>query len=171
MADKQVRWHCPNSLTEGPENFGHPAVLAPTKPRRDDVRRYCLECSRGSGRLVKRVPRVLEKKRETREEARRRRTQERRARERAKRDETKRAKLQEQAADYAITFTRAAGGGEVEKVYDNERVALRNRRRFIADGAKFADGPQNVKLWKIQAGWRYRACFDGRKFKGWEICT
>jgi hypothetical protein len=23
-----------------------------------------------------------------------------------------------------------------------------------------------VKLWKIQGGWRYRACFDGRKFKG-----
>jgi hypothetical protein len=41
-------------------------VLAPTRPRLDDVRRYCLECSKGSGRLVRRVAEALEKKRAAR---------------------------------------------------------------------------------------------------------
>jgi hypothetical protein len=30
-------------------------VLAPSKPRRDDVRRYCLDCSKRTGRLVERT--------------------------------------------------------------------------------------------------------------------
>jgi len=55
---RAVRWICP---TEGSE---HAAVLAPSKPRRDDVRRYCLECSKATGRLVARVPPALEKARE-----------------------------------------------------------------------------------------------------------
>lgn len=50
-----TRWECPNEK--------HPAVLAPTKPRKDDVRRYCLPCSEASGRLAPRVARALEAKR------------------------------------------------------------------------------------------------------------
>ena len=38
--------------------------LAPTRPRRDDVRRYCLSCSESTGRLVERVAPALERKRE-----------------------------------------------------------------------------------------------------------
>jgi hypothetical protein len=55
---RNVRWICP---TEGAD---HAAVLAPSKPRNDDVRRYCLECSRATGRLVRRVPPALDKARE-----------------------------------------------------------------------------------------------------------
>lgn len=57
-----TRWTCPNGK--------HPAVLAPTKPRRDDVRRYCLPCSEAKGRLVQRVAPTLEARRECAEEKR-----------------------------------------------------------------------------------------------------
>lgn len=54
---KQARWVCP--LCEH-------GKLAPTRPRMDDVRRYCLPCSEQTGRLVKRVAPALERKREVR---------------------------------------------------------------------------------------------------------
>lgn len=47
------RWTCPNCSS---------TKLAPSKPRRDDVRRYCLACSEKTGRLVQRVCPVLQKK-------------------------------------------------------------------------------------------------------------
>ena len=43
---KQSRWKCPTC--------GH-GLLAPTRPRRNDVRRYCLPCSSKAGVLVERV--------------------------------------------------------------------------------------------------------------------
>jgi hypothetical protein len=52
------RWICPTGA--------HPAVLGLMRPRRDDVCRYCLECSRGVGRLVLRVAPRLEKVRKDR---------------------------------------------------------------------------------------------------------
>ena len=53
-APKRVRWACPN---------GCPAVLAPSRLRRDDVARYCLPCSAKRGRLVLRLAPALEAKR------------------------------------------------------------------------------------------------------------
>ena len=53
-AVKRVRWACPN---------GCPAVLASSRPRRDDVARYCLPCSAKRGRLVLRAAPALESKR------------------------------------------------------------------------------------------------------------
>jgi hypothetical protein len=55
-----VRWTCPTA------DAGHVGVLAPSRPRKDDVRRFCLECSRATGRLVARVPPALERQREVR---------------------------------------------------------------------------------------------------------
>jgi hypothetical protein len=49
------RWECPAGQ--------HPAVLAPQRLRRKDIRRYCLPCSMSSGLLVERVLPTLEKKR------------------------------------------------------------------------------------------------------------
>ena len=54
---KQVRWSCPN---------GCPAVLGPSKPRRNASVRYCLTCSADSPRLVERTAPALERKREAR---------------------------------------------------------------------------------------------------------
>jgi hypothetical protein len=52
MSRRLVRWTCPTAT--------HPAVLGSTRPRLDDVCRYCLECSRETGRLVQRVaPRLV----------------------------------------------------------------------------------------------------------------
>lgn len=55
MTTKQARWKCPQ-CDDG--------VLAPTRPRMDDVRRYCLPCSAKHGKLVSRIAPALEAKRE-----------------------------------------------------------------------------------------------------------
>lgn len=57
---KRVRWECP-------EHGG--AILAPTRLRKIDVRRYCLPCSEKAGVLVERFAPTLEKQRQKRAEA------------------------------------------------------------------------------------------------------
>jgi hypothetical protein len=49
------RWVCPRCGA---------GVLAPDKPRRDDARRYCLDCTRTTGRLVERSCPALDRQRE-----------------------------------------------------------------------------------------------------------
>jgi hypothetical protein len=56
----QTRWKCPN---------GCGGVLGPKRPRRDDVRRYCLDCSKATGRLVERFSPVIDKGRERKAQA------------------------------------------------------------------------------------------------------
>lgn len=68
---KQARWTCLNCGEGG---------LAPTKPRRDDVRRYCLPCSAKSGRLVERVSPSLERRREAQAARTRERSKKKKAR-------------------------------------------------------------------------------------------
>lgn len=55
MTTKQMRWKCPQCDS---------GALAPSRPRRDDVRRYCLTCSAKTGRLVERSAPALDKKRQ-----------------------------------------------------------------------------------------------------------
>lgn len=55
-APKLRRWTCPRCST---------GRLAPSRPRRDDVRRYCLPCSEATGRLVERVCPANERERAT----------------------------------------------------------------------------------------------------------
>jgi len=57
MTTKQARWKCPQC---------EDGLLAPTRPRKDDVRRYCLPCSSAKGRLVERIAPALEARRELR---------------------------------------------------------------------------------------------------------
>lgn len=54
---KQVRWKC-EKCDDG--------LLAPSRPRKNDVRRYCLPCSSKQGTLVERIAPALEKHREKR---------------------------------------------------------------------------------------------------------
>lgn len=49
-----TRWVCPTCSS---------GVDAPERPRKDDVRRYCLTCSASTGRLVERVSPKLERQR------------------------------------------------------------------------------------------------------------
>lgn len=51
---KQVRWKCP---------LCNSGLLAPSRPRKNDVRRYCLSCSGDTGKLVERVAPSLDKQR------------------------------------------------------------------------------------------------------------
>lgn len=53
-ATKRVRWECPN---------GCPGVLGPSRPRKDNIVRYCLDCSKREGKLVERIAPTLEKQR------------------------------------------------------------------------------------------------------------
>ena len=72
---KQARWKCPTC--------GH-GLLAPTRPRRNDVRRYCLPCSSKAGVLVERVAPALDAQRAARDVARRERDRKTRERDRAR---------------------------------------------------------------------------------------
>jgi hypothetical protein len=58
---KRYRWECPN---------GCPGVLGSSRPRKDDVVRYCLKCSAHTGRLVERTAPALDKQRAARLEQR-----------------------------------------------------------------------------------------------------
>lgn len=53
------RWTCPRCES---------STLGPERPRRDDVRRYCLDCSAKTGRLVERTCPVLDARRGMRAE-------------------------------------------------------------------------------------------------------
>ncbi len=75
MTKSLVRWDCPNEL--------HPGVLAPSRPRKDDVRRYCLDCSKKTGRLTERVAPKLAKQREAAEQKTRERAKKRAEKKRA----------------------------------------------------------------------------------------
>ena len=59
---KQARWKCP---------ICNDGLLAPQRPRLDDVRRYCLPCSSKTGKLVERIAPALEAQRTRRNDARR----------------------------------------------------------------------------------------------------
>jgi hypothetical protein len=60
-AAKRFRWECPEGK--------HPGVLAPSRLRQKDVRRYCLPCSTASGVLVERTCSAVERKRSARRES------------------------------------------------------------------------------------------------------
>lgn len=86
-ATKRTRWECPTG--------SHPGKLGPSKPRRDDIVRYCLPCSEATGRLVERIAPALERKRQAvkdRAVARRRAEHERAAVERQRRAEAEAAR-------------------------------------------------------------------------------
>jgi len=57
---KLLRWACP---------LCSDVKLAPSRPRKNDTRRYCLRCSEEKGRLVERVSPKLEAKREAKKQA------------------------------------------------------------------------------------------------------
>lgn len=70
MTVKQIRWRC--------EQCGD-GLLAPMRPRMNDVRRYCLPCSSKTGKLVQRIAPTLEKKRTAKKAAVAKRTASKRA--------------------------------------------------------------------------------------------
>lgn len=71
----RTHWVCPN---------GCPAKLGSTRPRKDDVVRYCLACSAKSGKLVPRSAPALERQRAERSSSQAERRQLKLERERAR---------------------------------------------------------------------------------------
>jgi hypothetical protein len=69
------RWVCPSCAS---------GKLAPGRPRKDDVRRYCLPCSEKTGRLVERTCPALEAERTKRAERAKTKREKARKREQAK---------------------------------------------------------------------------------------
>ena len=67
------KWLCPTCGS---------VKIASSRPRRDDIRRYCVSCSESTGRLVARTCPILDAKRERRAAERKDRTIEQRDRER-----------------------------------------------------------------------------------------
>lgn len=100
---KRVRWDCPNGK--------HPGVLGPSRPRQDNIVRYCLPCSEAAGRLVERTAPALERQRQA--------TAERAA-------ETAKAKRRREAAR-----RQAAKERETER-FTVEGVDLRDEMRRLA---------------------------------------
>ncbi len=76
-AHGRKRWVCPRCGS---------GVLAPSRPRRDDVRRFCLKCSQKTGRLVERTCPVLDLKAQKKADAKRRAAARKAAARKAKRD-------------------------------------------------------------------------------------
>lgn len=96
---KRYRWSCASE--------DHAGVLAPSRLRTIDLRRYCIPCSQESGVLVERTCPALDKQRETKEEQRKakakRATQSRRKRkEAAARHKARRQTARETAAMEAV---------------------------------------------------------------------
>lgn len=77
---KQVLWVCAAGT--------HPAVRGPSRPRKDNLCRYCVPCSQVEGKLVARVSPAIEKKRAARAEASRGRANAKRAKKRDAREQT-----------------------------------------------------------------------------------
>ena len=80
MATINVRWKCELCAN---------GIIASSRPRLDDVSRYCLPCSASTGKLVKRVAPSLEKKREAKKETVKRKNASKRATVANRRDATK----------------------------------------------------------------------------------
>lgn len=102
------RWTCPTC--DG-------GVLAPDRPRRDDVRRYCLACSAKSGRLIERTCPALERERAARDERNRAKASAQRARESAAR-RAERERAARQRANAAARAERAERDRRSYRGYD-----------------------------------------------------
>ena len=111
MSAKNVRWKCPTC-----DN----GVLAPSRPRMNDIRRYCLPCSKKAGVLVERVAPALEKQRAVRAEA-------NKAKAKAKRATTAKRNAPKKAAEAAMKKRDAAFNKEADRLWAIFQEVIPNR--------------------------------------------
>lgn len=98
---KQVRWKCEHCES---------GVLAPTKPRRNDVRRYCLPCSQRTGKLVERFAPSLQTQRTKRQAIVAKKTD-------RKREQIKNEKQQQRAAQRCDAQRRQIIHAEAKRIW------------------------------------------------------
>lgn len=129
------RWVCPRCET---------GKLAPSKPRLDDTRRYCLPCSDKTGRLVKRACPTIEAKKEARQTA----QAERAARVRAK-QRTKRCAAQEAARERKRALWEARPGvdlrAETARIWKTVRRVAKAEGKELLLHAKYGMPPIELR--------------------------
>ena len=151
---KTHRWVCP--VCRG-------GKLAPSKPRRDDVRRYCLRCSEKTGRLVERSAPALDAARDKAAQRRQERAAAERARKAAGQEKAAHRaaqRLQERRAplDRAKEMALAALAlfpehSELSRSADymRDRIEVRACRGYFASGVAWC-GLQEATVW-IHRDW------------------
>lgn len=149
---RQARWTC---LTCGEGG------LAPTKPRRDDVRRYCLSCSAKTGRLVEKVAPSLEKKREAQTARTQERSKKKRQKEAARRGRVtanerlvkKREKLvQVEAERLWKLLTPYHKGKPIPRIVITDTRQTRGASGHWQGGGFFSSGEITLRLVPFESG-------------------
>jgi hypothetical protein len=112
---KLIRWVCPD-CGQG--------KLAPSRPRRDDTRRYCLRCSEKTGRLVERAAPVLEAKRQ-------------RGAERSRTKAQTRAEQQRAARRYAQILDVVEADGSLGELHVGKTLAKMAKLKSIRAASMF----------------------------------
>jgi len=147
---KQIRWKC--------EQCGN-GLLAPSRPRKNDVRRYCLPCSAKRGTLVERIAPALQKKSERKQIQRKQLV--------AKRRERVALSPKTYENNYRKYLTKYSNGwhiqSEAEKIwklfepYHNGKPMPTikiwfNKMEFDYTEAKQSGDSNDVKVWKYTRG-------------------
>lgn len=141
MTTKQARWKCPQ-CDDG--------VLAPTRPRMDDVRRYCLPCSAKHGKLVSRIAPALEAKREQAVEKRREKARHKRqvARRRANTPRKQAHRTYSREGEHGMPLKKECA--RLWKMLAKMPPTFHGARRAISTVTK--SNPPQIKL--MERGWR-----------------
>ena len=141
MTTKQARWKCPQCGA---------GILAPTKPRKDDVRRYCLPCSSKNGRLVERIAPALEARREQTVEKRREKARQKRqvARRRANTPRKQAHRTYSREGEYGMPLKKECA--RLWKMIAKMPPTLYGARRAISTVSN--SKPPQIKL--MERGWR-----------------
>jgi hypothetical protein len=147
---KQIRWKC--------EQCGH-GLLAPSRPRKNDVRRYCLTCSAKRGILVERVAPALQKKSERKQTQRKQLV--------AKRRERVAVSPKTYEMNYRKYLTKYSNGwhiqSEAKKIWNlfepyhkgKQMPTIKiwfNKMEFDYTEAEQSGNPNDVKVWKYSRG-------------------
>lgn len=111
---KQHNWVCPECGS---------TKRAPSKPRANDVRRYCLPCSEATGYLVQRTCPVLDARREHKAEVKRARAAKKAARNKAQREAERAARVaaEEQQAKKRAEREARQAAHQAEQEKEEER--------------------------------------------------
>jgi hypothetical protein len=148
---KGRRWNCPKC--QGGLN-------APGRMRKDDIRRYCLGCSKATGRLVQRVCPALEKERTEREAKRNEKVRTTRAKQSARRRERKDQENERWAMPgfdirkEADALWRLFCKRDPRLRTDTPRIELRrNGRRGRSGGGTAYIGPRKIRLTPTGPRW------------------
>ena len=130
---RQTRWICPDCGN---------GRLAPTRPRREDVRRYCLPCSEATGKLVERHSPAMLKQRERKAEA----AKAKRVKQKARERELETAKWTRDGVDLRDVLAKAMRLPEAKGLRTPRMVVQRKLEGTYSGHAKIGIGGNKIFL-------------------------